>query len=253
VPSRYFLAAAAGLLLAQVLPGQEPARLEVDQGTALTPRVELSANQQTANAIAAQLQKSGRLHQYRIEVAFQNGIADLTGMVSDATQRDEAVRLAHGVAGVAHVHDHLTVAGSGVVPCAQAQPPAEEPVPAPRTMPGAPGYPPPGIGMPAQPANGGYANGEPVPIFQVPTPSPYDLNPPKMPPYAWPTYAPYDNYSRVAYPEAYPYQSWPFIGPPYPFPKVPLGWRKVQLQWQDGHWWFSKVGCPYDWWRLRYW
>ena len=74
-----------------------------------------------------------------------------------------------------------------------------------------------------------------------------------MPPYSWPTYAPYNNYSRVAYPELYPYQSWPFIGPCYPFPKVPLGWRSVKLEWQDGHWWFSKTATNHDWWRLRYW
>ena len=90
-------------------------------------------------------------------------------------------------------------------------------------------------------------------MFQAPTPSPYDLNPPQMPPYAWPTYAPYNNYSRVAYPEAYPYNAWPFIGPCYPFPKIPLGWRSVKLQWEDGHWWYSKVATNHDWWRLRYW
>jgi hypothetical protein len=38
-----------------------------------------------------------------------------------------------------------------------------------------------------------------------------------------------------------------------PFPKVPLGWRSVKLQWDDGYWWFSKVGCKWDWWKLRYW
>src|SRR5207302_6468531 len=94
---------------------------------------------------------------------------------------------------------------------------------------------------------------EPYPIAQAPTPAYYDLNPPKLPPYAWPTYAPYNNYSRVAYPEAYPYQSWPFIGPVYPFPKVPLGWRSIKLEWEDGHWWYSKVACNHDWWRLRFW
>jgi hypothetical protein len=94
---------------------------------------------------------------------------------------------------------------------------------------------------------------EPTPIFQAPTPAPYDLNPPKMPPYSWPTYAPYNNYSRVAYPEAYPYNAWPFIGPMYPFPKVPLGWRSVKLTWEDGHWWFRQTATGHDWWHIRYW
>ena len=81
-----------------------------------------------------------------------------------------------------------------------------------------------------------------LPIFQAPAPSPYDLNPPRMPPYAWPTYAPYNNYSRVAYPLAYPYNAWPFIGPCYPFPKVPLGWRSVKLELDDGYWWYQQDG-----------
>ena len=73
-----------------------------------------------------------------------------------------------------------------------------------------------------------------------------------MPPYAWPTYAPYNNYSRVGTPLAYPYNSFPFIGPVYPFPKVPLGWRSVRLEWDDGFWWFSKTASRWDWWKLRY-
>src|SRR5205823_5498324 len=94
---------------------------------------------------------------------------------------------------------------------------------------------------------------EPVPVAPVPGAAPADVNPPRMPPYAWPTFAPYNNFSRVAYPLAYDYAQWPFIGPVYPFPKVPPGWRSVKLEWEDGHWWFSKVACPHDWWRLRYW
>ena len=79
------------------------------------------------------------------------------------------------------------------------------------------------------------------------------MPPPPMPPYAWPSYAPYNNYSRVAAPSMYPYQSWPFIGPPYPFPKVPLGWRSVNLRWIDGHWWYGRTATGHDWWRVRYW
>jgi hypothetical protein len=94
---------------------------------------------------------------------------------------------------------------------------------------------------------------EPLPIYAAPQPGPYDCLDPKMPPYAWPTYAPYNNFSRVAYPLAYPYASWPFIGPFYPFPKVPPGWRSVRLDWEDGYWWFSKTACKHDWWHLRFW
>jgi hypothetical protein len=76
---------------------------------------------------------------------------------------------------------------------------------------------------------------------------------PPLPPYAWPTYAPYNNVSRVAYPQAYPYNAFPYIGPYYPFPKVPLGWRKVTLEWEDGFWWIGKVQSPQDYWRVRFW
>ena len=94
---------------------------------------------------------------------------------------------------------------------------------------------------------------EPMPIFQAGFAGPADAGAPPVPPYAWPTYAPYNNYSRVAYPTAYPYEQWPFIGPMYPFPRVPLGWRSVSLTWEDGHWWYHRNPTGADWWRVRYW
>jgi len=90
------------------------------------------------------------------------------------------------------------------------------------------------------------------PGFHPGMPSPA-VQPPVMPPNAWPTYAPYNNYSRVAYPNLYPYEAFPFIGPMYPYPKVPLGWRSIKLTWQDGHWWYGKEATGHDWWRIRYW
>jgi hypothetical protein len=108
------------------------------------------------------------------------------------------------------------------------------------------------------PLNAGIIS-EPLPIFRAaPVPGApgapgANMPPPPMPPYAWPTYAPYNNVSRVAYPNLYPYQSWPFIGPMYPYPKVPLGWRCVNLKWVDGAWWYGRTACGHDWWRVRYW
>ena len=93
---------------------------------------------------------------------------------------------------------------------------------------------------------------EPAPLG-IPGQFSPDMQAPNLPPYAWPTYAPYNNFSRVAYPTAYPYNAWPYIGPFYPFPKVPLSWRSVKLEWDDGHWWFSTHATKHDWWRLRYW
>ena len=59
---------------------------------------------------------------------------------------------------------------------------------------------------------------------------------PQLPNYAWPAYASYPNYGAVTYPRQYSPQAWPYIGPFYPYPQVPLGWRKVALEWDDGWW-----------------
>jgi hypothetical protein len=244
-PSRYWLAAALGVCVAHAsgawaAGGAPPPRLEISPGQAVPAA---SENQRLADAVAGQLRQSGRLHSYDVDVAVEDRIVRLTGAVADDAQRDEVLRITYGVPGVERVLDRLTV--GGVAPARLDEAP---PAPLP------PGEPPSLRRNDGPPAGVVAAPGaEPVPMFQAPAPSPYDLNPPKMPGYAWPTYAPYNNYSRVAYPLAYPYNSWPFIGPCYPFPKVPLGWRSVKLEWDDGYWWYSKVATKYNWWHLRYW
>lgn len=60
---------------------------------------------------------------------------------------------------------------------------------------------------------------------------------PNMPNYAWPSYASYPNYAALQYPTQYSPTAFPYIGPFYPYPQVPLGWRRVSLEWDDG-WWF---------------
>jgi hypothetical protein len=60
---------------------------------------------------------------------------------------------------------------------------------------------------------------------------------PNLPGYAWPGYAASPNYGALTYPKQYSASAWPYIGPFYPYPQVPLGWRKVSLEWDDG-WWF---------------
>lgn len=59
---------------------------------------------------------------------------------------------------------------------------------------------------------------------------------PALPNHAWPSYAAYPNYAAVTYPRMHSAQAWPYIGPFYPYPQVPLGWRKVTLEWDDGWW-----------------
>jgi hypothetical protein len=170
-------------------------------------------------------------------------VAELHGVVADAAQRDEAVRTVHAIPGVERVRDHLTVTQGTAVRTVQAE----------RFQAPQPGQPAPQL-VPPPSAGPGGGPPEPLPIFSnnpaVPNPH---LQPPPLPPYAWPTYAPYNNYSRVAYPTQYPHDAFPFIGPMYPFPRVPLGWRSVTLTWEDGHWWYGRSATGHDWWRIRYW
>ncbi|MEC8337853.1 MAG: BON domain-containing protein [Planctomycetota bacterium] len=90
-----------------------------------------------------------------------------------------------------------------------------------------------GSAQPAQP-------GRPQPAFVPGTGggvAPVGYDQPQLPAYAWPSYAPYPNYAALTYPKQYSPTAWPYIGPFYPYPQVPLGWRKVTLEWDDG-WWF---------------
>jgi len=59
---------------------------------------------------------------------------------------------------------------------------------------------------------------------------------PYMPKKAWPSYASYPNTAAVQYPKRHCASAWPYIGPYYPYPQVPDGWRKVTLEWEDGYW-----------------
>lgn len=80
----------------------------------------------------------------------------------------------------------------------------------------------------------GMGMGEPLPMQQPGMGGPSGA--PNLPGYAWPGYAAHPNYGAVSYPKQYSASAWPYIGPFYPYPQVPLGWRKVSLEWDDGFW-----------------
>ena len=212
------------------------------------PALPAAPNPQLAQAIAKALQESGQLARYRVNVQAQGGMVDLHGEVADEGQRAIVVRIARLAPGVTIVRDWLQVRGATAL--VQAQGPLLQPLPLPLPQP--------------LDKDKGFKRGEridgglpaplpePMAIFQAPPGPNPTMQPPPLPPYAWPTYAPYNNYSRVAYPLAYPYEQWPFIGPMYPFPRVPLGWRSVSLTWEDGHWWYHRNPTGHDWWRIRY-
>jgi len=106
---------------------------------------------------------------------------------------------------------------------------------------------PPGqAGMPGGMAGGGM--GGPMPMGAMGGPGgpggpgmavPVRGDGPNMPNYAWPSYAAYPNYAALQYPTQYSPTAWPYIGPFYPYPQVPLGWRRVSLEWDDGWWWLD--------------
>lgn len=221
------LAAAVGLAAPAAAPAQQPAPL---------PVAVANPNQQLADAVAQKLRLSGAATGADVGISAQEGTVVLSGMVRDSAQKDRIVAQVRGVTGVVKVRELLVVVAPGIV---QVQNPQPAPVPP----------------MPIAPQGGPLAMNpvvEPAPLG-VPGQITPDMQAPPLPPHAWPTYAPYNNVSRVAYPQAYPYNAFPFIGPYYPFPKVPLGWRKVTLEWEDGHWFLGRNSAPHDYWRVRFW
>jgi len=195
-----------------------------------------SSNQMTADAVAGSLRSSRALSGHRIEIMARDGVVTLSGTLMSPAQKSEAVARARRVAGVYGVVDQLQVSDRSVRP-AQYQPQLalghhrrggyDE---------GAPMY---DAGAAAPVASGPAYNGGPVPEGPAGMTGATQAAMPGYPNYAWPSYAPYPNFSAVGYPTAYPWQAWPNIGPPYPYPEVPLDWRAVTLRWDDGIWWLD--------------
>lgn len=253
------LGAGASLGFGQEAVPTVPGKLPVE---VVQPSPVDTANQRTAEAIAAALGGNVKLAGYRIDVVFVDGVAELHGNVLDPAQQAIAKQTALSVAGVRDVRDHLTLVRNDVA-VVQDQVPALPKDAPPLGGPNGPFPPMPGQMPGPMPGQAAPPFG-PIPNNPFPSPSPMMMNhpgmmpnpqyqPPPLPPYAWPTYAPYNNYSRVAHPTQHTYNQWPFIGPMYPYPKIPLGWRRITLEWQDGSWWYGRESNSHDWWRIRYW
>ncbi len=200
-----------------------------------------SYNQATANAVAQNLRASRSLAGHRIEIETQNGVVTLTGVVPTQAHKLEALKRAQSVAGVTGVINQLSVSGDSRVSPVQYQ----------TAMGFHGGYAGGGGGnvvydgtVVSQPngaagAVAGTVEGGPLPEGPAGMPGATAVANPRLPNYAWPSYAPYPNYSAVGYPTAYPWQAWPNIAPPHPYPEVPLDWRAVTLRWDDGIWWLD--------------
>ena len=211
---------------------------------------------------------SGQLRGFGVDVQSQNGVLQLNGRASSPSQRATIIRIAESVPGVAGVREAIaipTVAPNTPrlpeppslreatspslapvavdpvtrparqLPAATVSAPVAPPVPSPvMTAP----YRTQGNPVAAQPASvGAPIAGQPVPMAPYAAVGAPRYDSPNLPNYAWPGYAAHPNYAALTYPQQYSPTAWPYIGPFYPYPQVPLGWRKISLEWDDG-WWF---------------
>jgi hypothetical protein len=209
-------------------------------------------NQKTAIKIKEALLKA-RLAGQDIQIDYVGGVATLSGSVTNPEQREIAARAARSVSGVKKVENRLAVTEPRR-PVQQAvarggRSPAARPVNYQATYEGQ---------APAQVPAEGAIQPEPMrpmapppgPAFAPPSggASHVMYNQPNQPNYAWPSYAQYPNYAAVSYPTQYSASAWPYIGPFYPYPQVPLGWRKATLEWDDGYWNLSFSPRTERWW-----
>ncbi len=223
------------------------------------------AGDDTAQAIAQNLKQSGKLKDYRVGVKYEDGVAWLMGTVTSPQQKQIAEQLARQIEGVDHVVSKLEVERGANAPMAdnrlqvasrempaqrnnsrqapreqRAMPRNNTPMPYARTG-----------GRGVQPANFSQAQYQGAPMAPTgmgPRPpmaggAAVSYDNPQLPGYAWPSYAASPNYAALTYPKQYSASAWPYIGPFYPYPQVPLGWRKVTLEWDDGWWNLDFADC----------
>ncbi|MCA9213336.1 MAG: BON domain-containing protein [Planctomycetales bacterium] len=229
-------------------------------------------DKQIANQIAARLQQQksvANLSDFNIGVQVDKGTVTMMGQVADSNQAMTALDIARRVPGVKLVVNDLYIKNDSAqaqIRQVSASIPAQPQVAG--TQVGFTGEPAVGAGvaarpMPQQPI--AYAPSQSIrtaqmqprqiapaqynsPVVGAPAMTPVAMqggvaqagyDQPSMPGYAWPSYSAYPNYGSLTYPHQYSPTAWPYIGPFYPYPQVPLGWRKVSLEWDDGWWWLD--------------
>ena len=252
---------AAPMLPGQVVPTAATEPVTADKEVTLA----------VVNALG-QAQNRGDLRGFGVDVASKGGVIELKGRAGSAEQRDLIIRIAKNTQGVVAVRESIAIPGAATLP----EPPAlgqrvpsssdlasQQHAPAGvKEMPvgaldansravqtnsrggvpamAAPYRMSPGAQTAAAPAgavtHAAPVMGQPVPMAPHAAVGAPRYDSPYLPNYAWPGYAAYPNYAAVTYPQQYSPSAFPYIGPFYPYPQVPLGWRKVCLEWEDGWW-----------------
>lgn len=213
------------------------AQKEIQQTSGTAP----ANNQEMAENIAAALGQAG-MSGFDLEVRYEDGNAMIGGAVANPAQRARITQVVSGLQGIESVDNKVIVAPQA----------ARRPGPMPYAQQAA--YGPGPMRAPIHPAafqqEGGPMGGgmpmPPVPMARSNAGQVYDS--PNLPNYAWPTYAQYPNSAAVTYPKEYSASAWPYIGPFYPYPQVPLGWRSAQLEWDDGNWNLNFRSRTDKWW-----
>jgi osmotically-inducible protein OsmY len=261
--------------LSKALTEQAPSKSNGDNGQFVMPAgatesTVVSSDKEVKSSVVRTLgdaQRSGVLRGFGLEVSSTDGDVLLKGRAGSSETKQTIMDMVRRVPGVRNVIDDIVVVPavahpasapqdsakqvrhlqpvevqtvSGRIPYAQDGPIATA---EPMQFQGQPyahvaSMAPQGAVMAPQGAmDGGYVGGG---YSGMPVPQGYGAphyDSPNLPNYAWPGYAAYPNYAAVTYPQQYSPTAWPYIGPFYPYPQVPLGWRKVSLEWDDG-WWF---------------
>jgi hypothetical protein len=216
-----------------------------------------SANQQAANEIAAAIARDVTDRGYTVSLDVRGGVVTLRGVAASPCQLSRIHKAVQSRPFVKQIVNEMKVGGSGSIQLASYQEgmPAAVPAPIPQLP----------TGQALTPAS---------PEFTHPRGGAPQYDAPFMPPFAWPSRAPYPNYTAVQYPKVYPNTAWPHIGPFHPYPEAPLDWRevtlkshgalhpfhggnepppewsKVKLRLDDGHWYLNFC---HAWWGGRSW
>ncbi len=205
----------------------------------LIPNFAMADDHAIARHIMSKLQleqQRGSLKGFHVDMRVDQGTVWYKGFVENQSQKDLILRTAQQAQslGVVQVVDDITIQSSQ--PEAQQtafyqeanSPQANQPrmnIPSPQYA-------------PAQYSNNAGVQGPPM-AMNAGSNMPTGGDSANLPAYSWPSYAAHPNYAAVTYPGQYSASAWPYIGPFYPYPQVPLGWRKVTLEWDDGWWWLD--------------